>query len=88
MLQTVWKWTQINQGQLEEPFGSTSGFIDHLGAAGRLQSQIQAILGQILTFPDPPCQLGQIFMVPNGLYKCPTNSTTYSMFNSHLLGAF
>ena len=28
MLQTVWKWTQINQGQLGEPFGSTSGFID------------------------------------------------------------
>ena len=31
MLQTVWKWTQINQGQLGEPFGSTSGFIDQFG---------------------------------------------------------
>ena len=31
MLQTVWKWTQINQGQLGEPFGSISGFIDHFG---------------------------------------------------------
>ena len=28
MLQTVRKWTQINQGQLGEPFGSISGFID------------------------------------------------------------
>ena len=30
MLQTVWKWTQINQGQLGEPFGSISGVIDPL----------------------------------------------------------
>ena len=28
MLQTVRKWTQINQGQLGEPFGSISGVID------------------------------------------------------------
>ena len=34
--------------------------LDHLGASGRLQRQIRAILGQILTFPDPPCQLGQL----------------------------
>ena len=27
------------------------------------------ILRQIMTFPDPPCQLGQIFMVPNGLNR-------------------
>ena len=58
------------------------------GASGRLKSQIQAILGQILTFPDPPCQLSQIFMVWNGLYRCPTNRTTCFMFNSHHLGAF
>ena len=31
MLQTVRKWTQINQGQLGEPFGSISGFIDQFG---------------------------------------------------------
>ena len=31
MLQTVRKWTQINPGQLEEPFGSISGFIDQFG---------------------------------------------------------
>ena len=68
--------------------GPFQGSLTNVETSGRLQSQIQAILGQILTFPDPPCQLGQIFMVPNGLYKCPTNSTTYSMFNSHLLGAF
>ena len=57
MLQTVRKWTQINHGQMGEPFGSISGFIDQFG---QLQSQIQAMLGQILTFPDPPCQLGQL----------------------------
>ena len=45
MLSKVRKWTQINHGQLGDPFGSISGFIDHLGASGRLQSQIQAILG-------------------------------------------
>ena len=28
MLQTVRKWTQINHGQLGEPFGVISGFID------------------------------------------------------------
>ena len=69
-------------------WGPFPGSWTHLGASGRLQRQIRAILGQILTFPDPPCQLGQIFMVPNGLHRCPTNSITYSMFNSHLLGAF
>ena len=25
----------------------------------------------ILTFPDPPCQPGQILLVQNGLYMCP-----------------
>ena len=54
MLQKVRKWTQINQGQLGRPFGI------HLGASGRLQSQVQAIPGQILTFPDPPCKHGQL----------------------------
>ena len=68
--------------------GPFQGSLTNLGASGRLQSQIQAILGQILTFPDPPCQLSQIFMVWNGLYRCPTNSTTYFILNSHLLGAF
>ena len=40
-----------------DPF---QGSLTHLGASGRLQSQIQAIPGQILTFPDPPCQLSQL----------------------------
>ena len=66
--------------------GPFQGSLTNLGASGRLQSQIQAILGQILTVPDPPCQLGQIFMVRNGLCRCPTYSTTYFMFNSHLWG--
>ena len=42
----------------------------------------------ILTFPDPPCQPGQIFLVQNGLYRCPTYSTTCFMSNSHLWGVF
>ena len=58
MPQKVRKLPQINQGQLREPFGVH--FRGHLGASGRLQSQIQAIPWQILTFPDPPCQLGQL----------------------------
>ena len=68
--------------------GPFQGSLTNVETSGRLQSQIQAILGQILTFPDPPCQLGQIFVVPNGLYSCPAHSTTHFMFNSHLLGAF
>ena len=36
------------------------GSLTHLGASGRLQSHIQAIPVQILTFPDTPCQLGQL----------------------------
>ena len=39
-------------------------------------------------FPDPPCQPGQNFLVQNGLYRCPTYSTTCFMLNSHLLGVF
>ena len=35
-------------------FGPFQGSLTNLGASGRLQSQIQAIPGQILTFPDPP----------------------------------
>ena len=33
--------------------GPFQGSLTNLGASGRLQSQIQAILGQILTFYDP-----------------------------------
>ena len=47
------------------------GSLTNLGASGRLQSQIQAILGQILTFPDLPCPFSQICMVSNGLYRSP-----------------
>ena len=35
--------------------------LTQLGTSGLQQSQIHAILGQILTFPDPPCQLGHFF---------------------------
>ena len=41
--------------------GSFHGSLTNLGASGRFQSQIQAILGQILTFPDHPCQLGHFY---------------------------
>ena len=67
--------------------GPFQGSLTNVETSGRLQSQIQAIPGHILTFPDPTCQLSQFFMVPNGLYRCPTHGTTYFMFNSHLLGA-
>ena len=42
----------------------------------------------ILTFPDPPCQPGQFFLVQNGLYRCLTCSTTCFMLNSYLWGVF
>ena len=32
----------------------------------------------------PPSQSDQIFMVQNGIYRCPAYSTTCLMFNSHL----
>merc|ERR1719394_635541 len=44
-------------GNILSPF---QGSLTNLGASGRHQSQIQATLGQILTIPDPPCQLGQL----------------------------
>ena len=52
--------------------GPFQGSLTNVESSGQLQSQIQAIPGQILTFNDPPCQLGQIFMVRNGLYRSPT----------------
>ena len=69
MLQTVWKWTQINQGQLGEPFGSISGFIDQFGGLWTAPKPNSGHSGADFDLPDPPCQ---IFIVPNGLYKCPT----------------
>ena len=60
--------------------GVFQGSLAHLGASRRLRGQryIEArfILGHILTFFDPPCQPGQIFLVQNSLYRCPTYSTT------------
>ena len=68
------------------------GSLTHLGASRRLRGQkyikARPILGHILTFFDPPCQPGQIFLVQNSLYRCPTYSTTCFMLNSHLLGVF
>merc|ERR1712155_496302 len=36
--------------------------------------------------PWPLLPTGQIFLVQNGLYRCPTYSTTCFMSNSHLWG--
>merc|ERR1712004_527930 len=72
--------------------GVFQGSLTHLGASRRLRSQkyikARPILGHILTFFDPPCQPGQIFLVKNSLYRCPLYSTTCFMVNSHLLGVF
>ena len=38
--------------------------------------------------PPPPANLVNFFLVPSGLYRCPTYSTTYFMFGSHLLWSF
>ena len=69
--------------------GVFQGSLTHLGASRRLRGQryikARSILGHILTFFDPPCQPGQIFLVQNSLYRCPTYSTTCFMWNSHLL---
>ena len=35
-------------------WGPFQGSLTHLGTSGRLRSQIQGVLGQISTFPDPP----------------------------------
>ena len=39
MLVKVRKWTQINHGQLGEPFGSISGVIDPFGRGGQGRSK-------------------------------------------------
>ena len=73
-------------------WGQFQGSLTHLGASRGLQSQKRgpfwAVFWPILTFPDPPCQPGQIFLVQNGLYMCPTYSTTCFRLNSHLWGVF
>ena len=67
--------------------GVFQGSLTHLGASRRLRGQkyikARPILGHILTFFDPPCQPGQIFLVQNSLYRCPTYGTTCFMLNSH-----
>ena len=68
------------------------GSLTHLGASRRLRGhkyiKARPILGHILTFFDPPCQPGPIFLVQNSLYRCPTYSTTCFMLNLHLWGVF
>ena len=52
------------------------------------KGQFGAILGHNLTFPDPHCRPGQIFVVQNGVYMCPAYSTTCFKFNQHLRVVF
>ena len=52
-----WNLSRAVGGNILGPF---QGSLTNVETSGRLQSQIQAILGQILTFPDPPCQLDQL----------------------------
>ena len=52
------------------------------------KAKFRPFLGQISTYPDPPCQPDQILMIRKGLYMCPTHSTTSFIDNSHLLRAF
>merc|ERR1711978_737644 len=72
--------------------GVFQGSLTHLGASRRPRGQkyikARPILCHILTFFDPPCKPGQIFLVQNSLYRCPTYSATCFMLNSHLLGVF
>ena len=58
-------------------------------ASKGLQSKkARPILGKFLTFPDPPFQPGQIILVQNGLYRCPTYSTTVSCWTRTSGGYF
>ena len=77
------KWTQINLG---DHLGSISEVLDPFLGANNFALGLQArrILGHILTFFDSPCKLDQIFLVQNGLHRCPTYSALCFMFNSHL----
>ena len=54
MLQTVRKWTQINQGQLGEPFGSISGFIDQFGGLWTAPKPNSGHSGADFDLPRPP----------------------------------
>ena len=80
------------RGSWGDLLGVFQGSLTHLGASRRLRGQryikARSILGHILTFFDPPCQPGQIFLVQNSLYRCPTYRTTCFKFNSHLSGDF
>ena len=63
--------------------GVFQGSLTHLGASRRLQGQkyikARPILGHILTFLDPPCQPGQIFLVQNSLYRVSQKKRTFRM---------
>ena len=77
------------RGSWGDHLGSISGVLDPFRGLLRAQKpKMRPIFGNIWTFPDPPCQPGQIFLVQNGLYRCPTYSTTCFMLNSHLWGVF
>ena len=77
------------RGSWGDHLGSISGVLDPLRGLQRAQKpKTRPIRGNILTFPNPPCQPGQFFLVQNGLYRCLTCSTTCFMLNSYLWGVF
>ena len=49
--------------------GPFQGSLTNVETSGRLQSQIQAIPGQILTFPDPSLPTQPIFYGPKWLVQ-------------------
>ena len=85
---------ETDSNQLGKPLGSIYGVLDPFRGLYRapkptVLNQVYSpsrIPGHILTFPDPPSQPGQIILVQNDLYRCPTYSTLCFLFNQHLWG--
>ena len=85
------KWTQIISiiGSWGGHLGSISGVLGTFGGLwGTPKPNWGHFSGRFFPSLTPPCQPSRIFMVQNGSYRCPTHSTTYFMFNSHLLRPF
>ena len=71
-------------------WGLFLGSWTHLGVSRGLRSQKWGPFGAIFWPSLTPLPTRSIFfvLVQNGLYRCPTYSTTCFMLNSHLLGVF
>ena len=82
-------------GHMYKPFWTKKIWLGWQGGSGKVKIMHLCTfpiemtqMCHILTFPGPSCRPGQIFLVKNGLYMCPTYSTTCFMSNSHLWGVF